>query len=438
MPGLYGYAPVGALTEQQSLEQMLGQLMQPSAAQMSDDQVLGSMGITRDQLNKAYQNPNTILPMGGAAAAGLGGAISGLGDIIAKRPYQDRSAQSIQSAQNAYAQGQQRNQANVMGELKANMAIGQQRTALQQAADTKRQNLFANAINLYKIQNPKDPNDLAMMKSMGLDPSKPADVDKFYKTTNQGKGTNVTVENAQGDGLSKAFETLAGPKATELSAFDTAAGNNQPIEILQQLDLINGQIESSGFLGELGDAAQGVLDTAGVPFNVTGETSWRDLYKSLSTKLALDELQAFKGPTTDFEFGKAESVNGSLSASQDGRSLIIQSSLASHYGKQQFAGAYSQWGYNELTQGRIPLLINFKKSDEFKELSENTIFAQNPDLMVQYRRNLDNKAWDGLVDSRARQIQSMVDRLYPDMDSEDRTLKAQEILDREMRGLNNG
>ena len=167
MPSLYGYAPVGALAEQPSLEQMLGQLMQPRAAQMSDTQVLDSMGITRDQLDRAYQNPNTILPMGGAAAAGLGGAISGLGDIIAKRPYQDRSAQSIQSAQNAYAQGQQRTQANEMGRLKANMAIGQQRTALQQAADTKRQNLFAAALNMYKIQNPKPPADAAMMKQYG-------------------------------------------------------------------------------------------------------------------------------------------------------------------------------------------------------------------------------------------------------------------------------
>ena len=344
MPSLYGYAPVGALAEQPSLEQMLGQLMQPRAAQMSDTQVLDSMGITRDQLDRAYQNPNTILPMGGAAAAGLGGAISGLGDIIAKRPYQDRSAQSIQSAQNAYAQGQQRTQANEMGRLKANMAIGQQRTALQQAADTKRQNLFAAALNMYKIQNPKPPADAAMMRYMGLDPTNAADVDKYYKTTNQGKGTNVTVQNAQGKGLSKAFEVLATPKAKELGEFDTAAGNNEPIEILQNLSLINEQIDSSGFLGELGDIAQGLMDTAEVPIKVTDETSWRDLYKSLSTKLALTELQAFKGPTTNFEFGKAESVNGSLSASQSGRALIIQYSLASHYGKQQFAGAYVSVG----------------------------------------------------------------------------------------------
>ena len=319
------------------------------------------------------------------------------------------------------------------------------RTAKMQELLAKYQGEQANFQNTLGVGNlmatlAKDasPDDIKLMKAYGLDPMNEEDVKKFYAMSNKGKGTTVSVTNAQNDGLSKAFETLAGPKATELSAFDTQAGNNQPIEILQQLDLINGQIESSGFLGELGDAAQGVLDTAGVPFNVTGETSWRDLYKSLSTKLALDELQAFKGPTTDFEFGKAESVNGSLSASQDGRSLIIQSSLASHYGKQQFAGAYSQWGYNELAQGRIPLMTNFKKTDEFKELSENTIFAQNPDLMVQYRRNLPDKDWDSLVDSRGRQIQSMIDRLYPDMDVEDRQLKAQEILDREMRGLING
>ena len=191
-------------------------------------------------------------------------------------------------------------------------------------------------------------------------------------------------------------------------------------------------------MGELGDIAQGLLDTAEVPFNVTGETSWRDLYKSLATKLALTELQAFKGPTTNFEFGKAESVNGSLSASQSGRALIIQYSLASHYGKQQFAGAYSQWGHNELANGRIPLMTNFKKTDEYKALSENTIFAQNPKLMVEYRKNLDNETWDSLVDSRARQIESMVKRLYPDMNEDDRKAKAQGIIDMEMRGLNNG
>ena len=438
MPSLYGYAPVGALAEQPSLEQMLGQLMQPRAAQMSDTQVLDSMGITRDQLDRAYQNPNTILPMGGAAAAGLGGAISGLGDIIAKRPYQDRSAQSIQSAQNAYAQGQQRTQANEMGRLKANMAIGQQRTALQQAADTKRQNLFAAALNMYKIQNPKPPALAANMEYLGLDPKNPAHQDRYFKMTNQGKGTNVTVQNAQGKGLGKAFEALATPKAKELGEFDTAAANNEPIEILQQLELINGQIESSGFLGELKDTAQRFMETAGVPIKVTDETSWRDLYKSLSTKLALDALEAFKGTTTDFEFGKAESVNGSLSATQAGRALIIQSSIASHYAKQQFAEAYAKWGYNEMINGRIHMMVDFKKTDEYKALSENTIFVQNPKLMVEYRKNLDNETWDSLVDSRARQIESMVKRLYPDMNEDDRKAKAQGIIDMEMRGLNNG
>ena len=51
--------------------------------------------------------------------------------------------------------------------------------------------------------------------------------------SNVGKGTKVSVTNAQNDGLSKAFETLAKPKSEELGAFDTQAGNNQPIEILQ-------------------------------------------------------------------------------------------------------------------------------------------------------------------------------------------------------------
>ena len=83
-------------------------------------------------------------------------------------------------------------------------------------------------------------------------------------------------------------------------------------------------------------------------------------------------------------------------------------------------------------------MTNFKKTDEYKALSENTIFAQNPKLMVEYRKNLDDETWDSLVDSRARQIDSMVKRLYPDMNEDDREAKAQGIVDMEMRGLNNG
>ena len=271
---------------------------------------------------------------------------------------------------------------------------------------------------------------------MGLNPKNAEDVKRYFASKNQGTGTTVTVQNAQGKGLGKAFETLAGPKAAELATFDTQAGNMEPIEILNQLQLLNGQIESSGFLGELSDTAQNFLDTAGIPFKVTDETSWRDLYKSLSTKLALTELQAFAGTTTDFEFGKAESVNGSLSASQAGRALIIESALASHQAKQAFAGSYAQWGYDELANGRIPLMTNFKKSDQYREIAENTIFRQNPDLMVEYRKNLKDKEWDSLVESRGRQIQKLVDQLYPDLDVEDRELKAQEIIDMEMGGLN--
>lgn len=354
----------------------------------------------------------------------MGGALMDISRIILGEKPQNGPMQAYQMGRQMYDKDRQAKIQNLMAKYQGEQANFQNTLGVG--------NLMAT------LAKDSSPNDIKLMKAYGLDPTNAKDVETFYTMSNKGKGTNVTVQNAQGKGLGKAFEALAGPKAVQLGEFDTAAANNTPIEILQQLDLINGQIESSGFLGELGDAAQGVLDTAGVAFNVTGETSWRDLYKSLSTKLALDELQAFKGPTTDFEFGKAESVNGSLSASQDGRSLIIQSSLASHYGKQQFAGAYAQWGYDEMANGRIPLMTNFKKTDEYKELSENTIFAQNPDLMVQYRRNLDDQAWDSLVESRGRQIQTMVDRLYPDMDKEDRTLKAQEILDREMQGLING
>ena len=351
----------------------------------------------------------------------MGGALMDISKIILGENPQNGPLQAYQMGKQMYD--------------KERMQKYQQELAKYQGEQQNFKNTLGVGQLIATLAKDTSPNDVKLMRSFGLDPTNPADVEKFYKIANQGKGTNVTVDNSQAKGVQKGFEVLAKPKSEELATFDTQAGNMEPIDILGQLQLINQQIPSSGFLGDLGDTAQGVLDTAGVSFKVNDQTSWRDLYKSLSTKLALNELQAFKGPTTDFEFGKAESVNGSLSASQAGRSLIIESALASHMGKQAFAGAYAQWGYNELAQGRIPLMTNFKKTDQYRELAENTIFAQNPNLMVEYRNNLDDKTWDNLVEMRGRQIQKLVDQLYPDLDVEDRELKAQEILDMEMRGL---
>lgn len=351
----------------------------------------------------------------------MGGALMDISKIILGENPQNGPLQAYQMGKQMYD--------------KERMLKYQQEMAKYQGQQQNFQNTLGVGQLMATLAKDTSPNDVKLMKAFGLDPTNAADVEKFYKIANQGKGTNVTVDNSQAKGVQKGFEVLAKPKSEELATFDTQAGNMEPIDILGQLQLINQQIPSSGFLGDLGDTAQGVLDTAGVSFKVNDQTSWRDLYKSLSTKLALNELQAFKGPTTDFEFGKAESVNGSLSASQAGRSLIIESALASHMGKQAFAGAYAQWGYNELAQGRIPLMTNFKKTDQYRELAENTIFVQNPNLMVEYRNNLDDKTWDNLVEMRGRQIQKLVDQLYPDLDVEDRELKAQEILDMEMRGL---
>ncbi len=398
----------------------------------------GPMQIPTSGLGLLAQQPGLLSQFSGAmpqmpalpennfdpSKALMGGALMDISRIILGEKPQNGPMQAYQMGRQMYDKDRQAKIQNLMAKYQGEQANFQNTLGVG--------NLMAT------LAKDTSPSDIKLMKAFGLDPTNATDVEKFYTMSNKGKGTNVTVQNAAGKGLGKAFESLAGPKATELGEFDTAAANQEPIEILRQLQLVNSQIGSAGFLGELGDSAQNLLDTAGVPFKVTEETSWRDLYKSLGGKLALSNLASFKGTTTDFEFGKAEAINGSLSASQAGRALIIESQIASHLAKQGFSGAYAQWGYDEMANGRIPLLTNYKKTDEFKELSEQTVFVRNPDLMVQYRANLEDKEWDDLVESRGRQLQRMVDELYPDMDKEERTLKAQEILDTEMRGLSNG
>ena len=395
MPSLYGYAPVGALAEQPSLEQMLGQLMQPRAAQMSDTQVLDSMGITRDQLDRAYQNPNTILPMGGAAAAGLGGAISGLGDIIAKRPYQDRSAQSIQSAQNAYAQGQQRTQANEMGRLKANMAIGQQRTALQQAADTKRQNLFAAALNMYKIQNPKPPALAANMEYLGLDPKNPAHQDRYFKITNQGKGANVTIgQPGEGDAYNKSINTALGKKDADFIISQRDILQSDELAKIGYLETLNEDIDTSGFVGTLLDAAQNAYASIfpDSKYQLSSETPLRDLYTQISNTFVLDEAARQTGVLSDGDILLYRSVTANLGQSKEGRKFATSFMRAVAQRRRDAAEQFLSWKQGRMDEGKQPSQSAWLLSDEFKALKKQSLFDSNPDLLVQIYGQSTSKA----------------------------------------------
>lgn len=352
----------------------------------------------------------------------IGGGLMDLADIIMKRTPQNRGMDLYKNARTMYDRDRQLKYQNAM--------------AKYQGEQQNFQNTLGVGQLMATLAKDTSPNDIKMMRYMGLDPEKPADQAKFYETVNKGKGTNISVDNSQSKGVTAGYESLFKSSADLLASYNqTSADSEEVLMLLDALEGVNLQIEGNGLLSNAADVVQGILNDTGVSFNISDETQWRDLYKSLSTKLALKELQAFKGPTTDFEYGKAESVNGALSATQAGRSLIIQTNIAQHMGKQAFADAYYQYGLAKMQKGEIPNMSDFKKTDQYREIAQQTVFATNPDIVEGYRDNMTQEQFADFTQMRARQLDRLVKRLYPDMSQRERDARAQLIFDQEFAGV---
>lgn len=388
------------------------------------DNIMNQGALTQDpgylSLMQQFQLPQVNTEEFDPSKALLGGALMDISNIILGRGPQNMPMKAYQMGRQMYQQDRTMQNQQAQQNFQNRIAVGSLVAQLQKAGLPS-----SSAGKLAMDFFGKDLKDLSAeeMKQLGA-------IAKQFSAS-----TNITVENNQAKGNSKGWQTLADQSSKNLADFDSAAGNVETLDILDQMELVNQQIEGNGLLSSAADVAQGIVNDTGIPFTISDETSWRDLYKSLSTKLALKELQAFKGPTTDFEYGKAESVNGSLSATQEGRSLIIQTSKAQHLSKQEFASAYYTYGLNQLKAGEIPSMTEFKKTPEYLAIARQTVFMRNPQLMSAYRANMDDDAWDSLVESRGRQLDTLAKRLYPNLSEEQQAEKAQEMFNEEFAGL---
>lgn len=345
----------------------------------------------------------------------MGGALMDLGNIVMGRDPQGMPIQAYRMAKQMYDTDRKNKYASDQANFANMIAIGQLEATLQKSG-------------LPKSTAGKLAYDLFGKSLSELTPDQITQLESVSKS--MGSGTNITLNT--NDTLLKERQKTA---AKTLDTYDAMSIDTQPLMILDQMEIANDYIDTAGIVGNAADALNRGFESVGVDFRATSDTSWRELYNSLSTKLALNELQAFKGPTTDFEFAKAESVNGGLDNTQEGRDMMIQMAKGRLGMQQQFAAAYSEWGNNTLDEGGVPTIGKFRKSDVYKQLQQQTLFTQNPGLMVAFRNQMDDASWDRLVDRRTRQLEARLKQLYPDLDSTELDNRVEALLDQEMSGL---
>ena len=232
--------------------------------------------------------------------------------------------------------------------------------------------------------------------------------------------SGTTVNNIMGKAQGVLQEKRAGNAATLEAELDSiVAGASQTQGIIEQMEILNAGIDNSGAVGNLADAMNRALSSLGTDFTVSSDTQWREAFKGLSNKLALGELQFFKGPTTDFEFLVAASINSNLDMTKEGRELLLM--LAKGRAKMNEVGAqaYLDWAYG---YDGIPSAGKFTKSDEYKQLRLKTQYTLNPGSLGRILEALPNKAkaadgtplYDSLYKQRVTEMTKRYKAAYPD------------------------
>ena len=225
--------------------------------------------------------------------------------------------------------------------------------------------------------------------------------------------TNISVDASQKANvkLNEQRATTAAKYEAELDAI--VAGAPQTQDIISQLEILNAGIDTSGNVGNLADGINRALSSLGSSFTVSNDTTWREAYRGLSNKLAFSELQFFKGPTTDFEFGVAASINGNLDQTPEGREILLMLAKSRSRMNQVGAQAYLDWAYG---YDGIPSAGKFTKSDAYKQLQLKTMYSENPGSLGKIIGALDKDKGDALYKQRTAEMTKRYKAAYPDED----------------------
>lgn len=327
----------------------------------------------------------------------IGGGLMDLADIIMKREPQNRGQELYKNARAMYDRDRQ---------LKYQNALAQ-----YQGAQQNFQNTLGVGQLMATLAKDTSPNDVKLMKAFGLDPNNPEDVKKFYASKNQGKGTNISVDASQKANV-KLNEKRADNAAKYEAELDAiVAGAPQTQDIISQMEILNAGIDTSGNVGDLADGINRLLGSLGSDTRISADTQWREAFRGLSNKLALGELQFFKGPTTDFEFLVAASIAGNLDQTPEGRELLLMLAKGRSMMNQVGAQAYLDWAYS---YDGIPSAGKFTKSDAYKQLQLKTQYSLNPGSLGKILAALPEDKYRDLYNKRKAEMTKRYKNAYPD------------------------
>ena len=370
--------------------------MQNDAMTVQIDELVNQGALTQDpgylSMMNQFQAPQMNTAKFDPRGALMGGALMDLSEIILGNNPSNNPMKAYQMGRQMYMQD---------------------RSLENQQKQRAFQNQIAVGGLMATLAKDSSPNDIRLMKAYGLDPMNPDDVEKFYVIRNQGKGTNINVDASQKGNVELSEQRAKNAAKYEAELDSIVAGAPQTQDIISQLEILNAGIDTAGAVGNLADGINRALRSVGSSLTVTGDTQWREAYRGLSNKLALNELQFFKGPTTDFEFGVAASINGNLDQTPEGREILLMLAQSRSRMNQVGAQAYLDWAYG---YDGIPSAGKFTKSDAYKQLQLKTMYSENPGSLGKIIGALDKDAGDKFYKQRKTEMTKRYKAAYPDED----------------------
>jgi len=364
------------------------------------DNVMSQGAMTQDpgylSLMQQFQLPQMNTKEFDPSKALLGGALMDVSNIIMGRGPQGMPMKAYQMGRQMYQQDNALKNQQGQQNFQNRIAVGGLVAQLQKAGLPS-----SSAGKLAMDFFGKDLKDLTTeeMTQLGA-------IAKQFSAS-----TNITVDASQ-----KANVKLEEKRAESAAAIETdmdqiVAGAPQTQDIISQLEILNAGIDTSGAVGNLADGINRALSSVGSGITVSNDTTWREAYRGLSNKLALNELQFFKGPTTDFEFGVAASINGNLDQTPEGREILLTLAKGRSMMNQQGAQAYLDWAYS---YDGIPSPGKFTKSDEYKQLQLQTQYSLNAGSLGKVMAALPSDQRKKLIQQRENEMEKRFRNAYPD------------------------
>jgi hypothetical protein len=391
-------------------QQVVNGLMAPGAGVRMPQQP-GVLGVQTGYMDLMNSMPTMPKDEFDPAKALMGGALMDVSRIILGEKPQNGPMAAYQMARQMYDRDRMQKYQTDQNAFQNKLALGQLVATLQKAG--------APVSTAGKVAQDLFGKDLTQLNATEL-----GQVRDWISAGSP--STKVEVDAAG----SKKYSTVEAERASNFTGAmeDVIFDNTTQGDIVQQLQILNQGIGTSGTVGNLADSFNNSMTSLGIDFQVTADTPFREAYKGLANKLAMKELQFFKGPTTDFEFGVAASINGNLDQSQEGRALLLDLAKGRSSMQTAAAQAYLDWEAS-LPEGKTPKRVDFLKSDQFKQLQTQSVYTTNPGLLGKIAQALPTPAArTKLLEDRNQELNRRYKSIYPDLND----TQIQDMVDQQL------